>query len=307
VPFSPQPSIQLQDASGNPVAQAGLEIRASIASGEGTLGGQTSALTDAQGRADYADLAIVGSPGERTLRFASTSPASEVVSATVTLPSVVAISIATTPPSSAVVGTVVPPVSWKLLDAGGQPVADAPVTISVSPGGSVGSVSASGPDGQVRLDSWTVSQTAGPQYADLGVVGTLLVSRVTVDAMPDAAATLQYDSGDDQSAPVNSELPLALVVRVVDQYGNGVSGVIIEWRTCDGTGNYDTPTGSDGYASAFQTTGATPGEFCAMASSSGLPGSPIQFSYTVQPGTAPSTSSSSRQAIPPSARQHQRP
>ena len=51
------------------------------------------------------------------------------------------------------------------------------------------------------------------------------VSRVTVEAIPDAADSLQYTSGDDQSAPVNSDLPQQLVVRVVDQYGNGVSGV----------------------------------------------------------------------------------
>jgi hypothetical protein len=307
VPFSPQPSIQLQDASSNPVAQAGLEIRASIASGEGTLDGQTSALTDAQGRADYADLAIVGSPGERTLRFASTSPASEVVSATVTLPSVVAISIATAPPGSVVVGTVVPPVSWKLLDAGGQPVADAPVAISVSPGGSVGSVSASGPDGQVRLDSWTVSQTAGPQYVDLAVVGTQLVSHVTVEAIPGAAVRLQKISGDSQSVEVNKDLPEPLVVRALDQYGNGVSDVTVEWRTCDDLGDYNSSTDIYGYATAFQPT-QTPGEFCAKASSGDLADSPVKFFYTVTPGTPATIAPSGLRAKPPAgARQHQRP
>jgi hypothetical protein len=130
---------------------------------------------------------------------------------------------------------------------------------------------------------------------------------VTVEAIPDAAVSLQKTSGDGQSAPVNSDLPQPLVVRVVDQYGNGVSGVTVEWRTCDGIGDYNTPTDIGGYASAFQSTGPTPGDFCAMASSSGLAGSPVQFSYHVE-GTASSTSSSTGQvrAIPPaSARRHQ--
>ncbi len=310
VPLSPQPSIQLQDVSGNPVAQAGVEVRASLGSGDGTLSGQTIAITNGEGRADYADLAIVGSPGARTLLFASSSPASEVRSTTIMLPTVTAISPPTPSPSTAIVGTqLVAPVSWTLTDAASQPVADAPVVISVSAGGSVQAAGTSDANGVVQLQSWTVAQTAGTQYVDLEVPG-VGVSRVTVEAIPDAAHTFQYVSGDDQSAPINSDLPQALVVRVVDQYGNGVGDVIVEWRTCEGIGDYNTPTDVGGYASAFQSTGPTPGESCARASSTGLAGSPIDFSYTVQPGPAPSSSSSSGQvrAIPPaSARQQQRP
>jgi hypothetical protein len=310
VPFGTQPSIQLQDASGNPVAQPGVEVRAGIASGEGTLAGQTTALTDAEGRADYADLAIVGSPGAHTLRFASTSPASEVVSETITLPSVAFVSLLTPPPGTVVVGTrVATAVSWTLTDAATQPVADAPVVISVSPGGTVEPVGTSDPAGTVTLSSWTVSQTAGTQYVDLEVAGAA-VSRVSLEAVPDAAFRLQKTSGDNQSAPVNGDLPEPLVVRAVDQYANGVSGVTVEWRTCDGVGDYNTVTDIDGYASAFQPTGQTPGEFCAMGSSSGLADSPVRFSYTVTSGPAPASPSPSGQlqAKPPtSAPQHQRP
>jgi adhesin/invasin len=318
VPLSPQPSIQLQDASGNPVAQGGVEVRASIAAGEGTLGGQTSALTNGEGRADYTDLAIVGVPGVRTLRFASTRPASEVLSAAITLPSVVAISLSTAPPSPIVVGTrLAAPVSWTLNDAANQPVADAPVVISVSAGGFVEAASTSDPSGVVQLQSWTVAQTAGSQYVELEVPG-VGVSRVTVEAIPDAADSLYMHSGDDQSAPVNSELPQAFVVRVVDQYGNGVSSVTVEWATCDGIGGFQSPTDIGGYASAFQPTGPTPGDFCAMASRLGLAGSPAQFFYRVTPNdpassvipTDPASTSPGGQArpIPPAAtRQHPRP
>jgi hypothetical protein len=306
VPFAAQPSVQLQDASGNPVAQAGVEVRASIASGEGTLSGQTTALTGGSGRANYTDLAIAGSPGARTLRFASTNPATEVSSETITLPGVASISILTAPTSSVVVGTqLAVPVSWTLTDLADQPVADAPVVISVSPGGSVEPVSASDPSGIVQLQSWTVSQTAGSQYVELEVPG-VGVSRVTVEAVADAASRLQKTSGDGQTALVNDELPEPLVVRVVDQYGNGVSGITVEWRTCDGIGDYNTPTDIMGYASAFQPTGPTPGEFCAMASSVGLADSPVQFSYIVKPaeGSATTAPSGQLRAKPPtSARQ----
>jgi adhesin/invasin len=308
VPFATQPSIQLEDASGNPVAQPGVEVRASIASGEGTLGGQTTALTNAGGRADYTDLAIVGSPGPRTLVFASSGPGGTVSSATITLPRVAGHTVVTAPPSSVVVGTqLATPVTWRLTDAANEPVADAPVVISVSPGGSIDAVSVSDPAGIVQLHSWTVSQTAGSQYVDLEVPG-VEVSRVLTEAIPDAAFRLQKTSGDSQSAPVNDDLPQPLVVRVVDQYGNGVSGVTVEWRTCDGIGDYNTLTDVAGYASAFQPTGPSPGEFCAMASSSGLADSPAQFSYSVEPGSDTSNPPTSEplQAKPPaSARQNQ--
>ncbi|HEU4681135.1 MAG TPA: Ig-like domain-containing protein [Gemmatimonadales bacterium] len=302
VPFETQPSIQLQDASGNPVAQAGVEVRASIASGDGTLAGQTSALTNDNGRADYTDLAIVGGPGERTLLFASASPASDVRSATITLPSVTGITLLTAPPTSVVVGSrLTTPASWTLTDAANQPVADAAVVISVSPGGSVEPVTASDPSGIVQLPSWTVSQVPGSQYVELEVPG-VGVSRVTVEAVPDAAFRLQKTSGDSQSAPVNSTLLAPLVVQVLDQYGNGVSDVTVEWRTCDGIGGYNTLTDIGGHASAFQETGPTPGEFCAMASTAGLVDSPVRFTYTVTGTDPPSpTSSGQLRAKPPRA------
>lgn len=301
VPFGTQPSIQLQDASGNPVAGSGIEIRASIASGDGTLGGQTSILTNGEGRAEYTDLAIIGSPGTRTLLFASTSPASEVLSPTITLPGVAAVSLLTAPPGSVVVGTrLAAPLSWTLTDAANQTVADAPVVISASAGSLVESVGASDPGGVVQLQSWTVSQIAGTQYVDLSVPG-VEVSRVSIEAVPDAAFRLEKTSGDGQSAPVNGDLPQPLVVRVLDQYGNGVSGVTVEWRTCDGVGDYNALTDMAGYVSAFQSAGPAPGEFCAMASSLGLLDSPAQFSYSVTPGPEPVSPSLSGQlrARPP--------
>jgi hypothetical protein len=245
------------------------------------------------------------------LLFASNSPASEVLSGTITLPSVAGISLLNTPPISVVVGTrLTAPVSWRLTDAADQPASDAQVGVSVSAGGSVEPVSASDPSGVVQLPSWTVSQTAGSQYVDLEVVGTQVTSRVTLEAIPDAAFRLQETSGDSQSAPINDDLPQPLVVRVVDQYGNGVSEVTIEWRTCDGIGDYNTLTDIGGYSSAFQPTGPSPGEFCAMASNSGLADSPVQFFYTVTSGSATSglSPSGQLQAKPPtSARQNQRP
>jgi hypothetical protein len=146
---------------------------------------------------------------------------------------------------------------------------------------------------------------AGSQYVELDVVDGE-TSRIQIEAVPDVAARLQMISGDGQSAPVDSELPLPLVVRVVDQYDNGVNGVTVEWRTCEGVGDYDAVTDAGGYASAFQPTGPDPGTFCGMASATGLTDSPVKFTYTVLPasGTTTSEGSTSRLRAPlaPAAR-----
>lgn len=297
-PLSRQPVIQLQDDRGNPVALAGVEVTASVATGGGALGGGTRVVTGGDGRAAYDDLAIIGSPGPRTLRFASSSPAVEVISGQVTLPAVAAIAILAAPPEAVVVGTVLTnPAAWSLTDAAGLPVPDAPVTISVSPGNSVEpSSAASDGSGIVQLQTWTVSQTAGEHRVQLQVAagGT---SRVTLLATPGAASRLEKTSGDGQSAPINSVLPAPLVVRVLDGFGNGVSGVLVQWRTCEGVGDYDAVTDAGGHASALQATGPEPGPYCTMASSPGLVDSPVQFTYTATATEGSVSGSSTRNQL----------
>jgi PKD repeat protein len=71
-----QPVIQLRDAAGNPVAQSGVLVSASLGAGSGSLTGTRQRNTDANGRAAFADLAITGSRGRYTLVFASSGYAS---------------------------------------------------------------------------------------------------------------------------------------------------------------------------------------------------------------------------------------
>ena len=57
MPFDRQPELQLRDAGGRDLKQAGVTITVGLASGTGTLSGTTSAVTDADGRAAFTDLA----------------------------------------------------------------------------------------------------------------------------------------------------------------------------------------------------------------------------------------------------------
>src|SRR5207247_8952141 len=74
VAFTPQPVVQVQDASGNPVSKSGDVVTATIASGpaDATLGGTTTATTNGGGTASFTNLAISGPTGTYTLSFAAT-------------------------------------------------------------------------------------------------------------------------------------------------------------------------------------------------------------------------------------------
>ena len=66
-----QPALQLRDASNTPVNQGGLVVTAAIGSGSGgTLGGTTTATTNASGVAQFTNLTLTGS-GSYTLVFTS--------------------------------------------------------------------------------------------------------------------------------------------------------------------------------------------------------------------------------------------
>jgi hypothetical protein len=67
----PAPVVQLADADGNSVAQAGTEITVAITAGEGTIVGVASVPTDTMGAATFEELALTGPVGEKTLTFSS--------------------------------------------------------------------------------------------------------------------------------------------------------------------------------------------------------------------------------------------
>ncbi len=70
-PLSIQPAIRLHDAFGNDVPQSGVVVTASLASGSGDVGGNTTANTNGSGLAAFLGLSISGPVGTYTLRFSA--------------------------------------------------------------------------------------------------------------------------------------------------------------------------------------------------------------------------------------------
>src|SRR2546425_1086029 len=139
VAFAQQPVVQLRDANGNAVSQAGGTVTAAIATGAGTLGGTLTATTLGSGVVSFTDLAISGAVGDRTLHF--TAPGlTEVVSGTITITAGAATQLTLTTQPSTTAQSGVPlaqqPVV-QLRDANGNAVSQAggTVTAAIATGG----------------------------------------------------------------------------------------------------------------------------------------------------------------------------
>jgi hypothetical protein len=73
-PFTTQPVVRLLDSGGNQVAQAGIDVTASILSGDptATLDGTTTVQTDGNGVATFSNLGLTGPAGAYEISFGST-------------------------------------------------------------------------------------------------------------------------------------------------------------------------------------------------------------------------------------------
>jgi hypothetical protein len=138
--------------------------------------------------------------------------------------------------------------------------------------------------------------TLGDQVGDANGHATVPVPQGTVPvtiafvvtALPDNANGIAPVSGNEQSAPVGTDLPLPLVVQVTDQFFNPIAGVPVTWSVTGGgsVSQTSTVTGPDGKTQVTRTLGNTTGTQTTLATSEGLAGSPVTFTHSATAGSA---------------------
>jgi hypothetical protein len=198
--------------------------------------------------------------------------------------------------------TLANPLVVQVADAFGNPIAGVDVVWTADGGGSVSSATTTtGADGQTSVTRTlgTAAVTQRTLATVDGLAGSPVVFVHTVTA--GAASGVSIVSGDDQTGPVSTELPLPLVVAVKDGGGNPVPAVAVSWVIGLGGGSV-TPTTSStdaaGQATAAWTLGATPGtnnntvsavvsgigvvEFSASA----IAGAPARLSIPIEPSAS---------------------
>ena len=183
------------------------------------------------------------------------------------------------------------PLLVKVIDANDAPVSGHAVNFVVtSGGGSVfGGNTTTDADGLAQ-ELWTLgTSTADSQRVEARLVSTgtdePLVAVFRATALASSPTTMTKAGGDEQSAEVGRRLADALVVKVVDEHGNGVPGAAVAWAVSTGSGSISPTSGettATGEAEASWTPGTTTGRQTATASVAGV--GTVTFTITAMAG-----------------------
>ncbi|HET7025476.1 MAG TPA: hypothetical protein VFI39_09760, partial [Gemmatimonadales bacterium] len=136
--------------------------------------------------------------------------------------------------------------------------------------------------------TYTVGTLAGTD----SLVATLpcgCTATFTVTALAGAPAAITIQSGDAQGDTVSTALPLPLVVKAADAFGNAVSGATINWVRLAGGGTLSAPsavTAATGLAQVTYTLGSTPRVDSIKATLGAGPASVTFTATTVPPAPA---------------------
>jgi len=185
------------------------------------------------------------------------------------------------------VGTQLPLGLRVLVTRNGLPAAGVEVMWAVAPGnGAINPTSTTNEQG-IATGLWTMPTTSGAQSATASLAGAS-GSPVTfaATAAPGAAETFAIQAGNNQSVPASTEAGEPLIVRIEDQYGNGVDDVDVAWSIISGVATLSATTSTtdlNGRASITVTAGATPGPVVIRSIPNSPPGASEDFTLTVTP------------------------
>ena len=301
VPLSPQPVLQLQDAGGNDIAREGVVVTAQISVGGGSLAGGTTSTSDAGGRVAFADLAIRGSPGTRSLIFAGDGFASATASVALGVGAPGSMEATAGNEQSATVATAVgtrPAVVVR--DEDGNPLGGIPVTFKVTGGGGSlgGATPVTGTDGVATIDGWTLGQKVGANTLEatlsgLDVSGSPVVFTATGTPGPVSSGKSQVSAAPATITASGGSSRSTITVTARDAFDNPIPDLAV---TLAATGPGSTltqpasPTGSNGSTTGLLSA-TTPGTSVVSATIAGTPVTQTA-TVTVSPG-APSAAQSS--------------
>lgn len=185
------------------------------------------------------------------------------------------------------------PLVAKVTSSTGAGVAGVTVTWQLTAGGGALSTSSVPTDSQGRASvGVTLGTTSGSNNTIVTAsVAGLSGSPVTFTASGTAGPVSQLAAvaGSLQTGTVGQAAPESLVVEVVDQFGNPVTGAIVTWAVTAGGGSVSAPsvaTDALGRAAVAWTLGSLVGTQRATAAVANLAGPPLEFVATALTGAA---------------------
>jgi adhesin/invasin len=277
--------VEVTDAFGNPIE--GVTI--TWTPGGGSVS-EASTATDAEGRTSVIRTLGPTAGVQTTLASSEGLAGSPVVfTHTVTAGSASGVLIVDGNNQTAAPRTTLPTdLVVQVVDEASNAVVAAAVTWVVTAGGGTLSPTTGTTDENGRAATkWTLGATAGTNTAQ-AIVSGVGQAEFTATAAAGTASEIRIVSGDDQTGPAGSRLASALVVQVLDDGDNPVSGAVVTWSATSGGGSVSpgsATTGADGQASTAWTLGPSTGTQRAQASAPGAGN--VRFEATATAG-APS-------------------
>ncbi len=301
--------VLVKDVNGNPLA--GAAVTWTITSGKGTLQKGETVVTDAKGLATntFLGTAITGnsflpttinvSSAQGSVNFYITTFASDfqvvLIAPTLennrtiagragqTIPGAVQIQLNAL--GGAQSGQPIPNVSVRLVDPDAlddpnhpAPPPSSPVASCIGAGG----VALSNAQGYGNCDI-KPSGVLGTGYFQVYVGEVKRLQVVALVTSPGPAGLLQIIQGDKQTGNGGDKLPIALVVRISDGYGNFLPGTQVAWSVVQGAATLSqTVNSADGQAnvSTLVTLGFTPGPVQIKVALVGNPAVSATFNLT---------------------------
>ncbi|HRN52051.1 MAG TPA: Ig-like domain-containing protein, partial [Gemmatimonadaceae bacterium] len=280
--------VEVQDAFGNRVSDWATPVQAGFdlaPSGATFVSGGSADVID--GVADFTDLQL-DRAGTYRLRFTSgalTAALSDDFTVLAAGPE--AMNAVAGDLQSAAAGTTLPtPLAVVVSDNFGNPISGVSVTWTVTAGGGSMSAPSSVTDslGQASV-TWTLGSVAGPQLATASA-GFLPEVEFSATATIGEPSALLSAGGDAQSATVMEYVESPLRARVTDAFGNGVSGVIVNFNVISGLATVDAPsvaTDSAGYAATSVRMDSVAGPVLVGAFAAGLTPDSLLYELTALP------------------------
>jgi len=300
-PVSTSPAVRVADLYGNPIPGASVTFALT-----GVLLGSltpSNATTDSSGVARVASWTLATVAGLNTLDATALgltgSPMTFSATGIVTTATNMVLSAGNG--QSGVVGTALATAdSVAVKNAVGLPVQGVPVHWAVGPaGGSMNPATSLTDVNGIASSRHTLGPGAGTQTATASV-GGLTGSPVTftATALAGAATQLVKQSVDPQTGTVATAV-IVPVVKVADQFGNGVAGIIVDFAaagggilgaakdTSDGAGLTSTGGWTLGNVVGTNTVTATAGALAAkMFTATGVADVPARLAFLTEPTRA---------------------
>ncbi len=265
--------------TGQPVQ--GVTVKFTATPAGGTFGSPTS-VTNSAGIATTT-YTLPTKPGTVTITASGSSATKTNFEETATAGPAISLVLVSGGHQKGVVATTLPaPIVVSATDPYDNPVSGVPVTFTDNGIGGVFNPTNANTNSLGQASSYYTLPTKASALTVYAMSGTLSAG-ITEQSVAGAPASLNYVSGNHQSAPPNTLLAAPLVVSVKDQYGNLVAGATVGF-TDNGAGgtlsSSSVVTGGNGRASVTYITGSQAGPVTLTASFSGL--TSVNFAETVQ-------------------------